>query len=247
MINIAICDDESLWLENTESLLREYSESAGIPVRIHTFLSAYDLIEYVDDNEEFDLYILDVVMPEKNGIQIGAWLRDTDRQGLIIYLTTSKDFALDAYSVQPFHYLIKPVSRENLFEVLDKAVPILTERVNKAVCVKSKRGSMRIMFDDIVYVEYIDRCCNFHLKNGDVIIATQQRTSFADSMKPILKDERFFRGGASFVLNLHYISAIDKDAVRFRHTSNTLYLPKAACSALTSAWFDYWIEKGNNI
>ena len=247
MINIAICDDELLWLESTEQLLREYSESTGIPMKIHTFLSAYDLIEYVDDNEDFDLYILDVVMPEKTGIQVGTWLREADKRGLIIYLTTSKDFALDAYAVQPFHYLIKPVERESLFAILDKAAAILTERVNKAICVKSKNGSLRIMFDDIVYVEYVDRCSNFHLKSGDVVTTTQQRISFADSMQPLLSDERFFRCGASFVLNLYYISAVDKDAVHFRHVPNTLYLPKNASSALTSAWFDYWMERGNNV
>ena len=247
MINIAICDDEPLWLESAEKLLNEYSEHTGTPVKVHTFLSAYDLIEYVDDNEDFDLYILDVVMPEKTGIQVGTWLREADKRGLIIYLTTSKDFALDAYSVQPFHYLIKPVEREKLFAVLDKAAAILTERVNKAICIKSKGGSLRIMFDDIVYVEYIDRCSNFHLKNGNIITATQQRTSFADSMQPLLSDERFFRCGASFVLNLYYISAVDKDAVHFRHAPNALYLPKTASGVLTSAWFDYWMEKGNNV
>ena len=136
MLNIAVCDDEKLWLENTVGLLNDYyTVHNEITVKIQAFQSAYDLVESVEENAGFDLYILDVMMPEMTGIQVGTKLRAAEKRGLIIYLTTSKDFALDAYSVQPFHYLIKPVEKECLFAVLDKATAILKDRHTKAISV----------------------------------------------------------------------------------------------------------------
>ena len=248
MLNIAVCDDEKLWLENTVGLLNDYyADHNEITVKIHAFQSAYDLLESVDEGTGFDLYILDVMMPEMTGIQVGAKLRAAEKRGLIIYLTTSKDFALDAYSVQPFHYLIKPVEKDSLFAVLDKATAILKDRHTKAISVKTKDGTIQILFDSIVYVEFADRCCHYHLKDSNVVIGNQLHASFSESMSPLLKDGRFCRCGASFVLNLFYISAIEKELVRFRNSDKTLYLPRAASNTLMPLWLDYWMERGNNV
>ena len=248
MLNIAICDDEKLWLENTAELLNEYyRKHDDIAAKIHTFQSAHDLVECVDESAGFDLYILDVMMPEMTGIQVGEKLRAAEKRGLIVYLTTSKDFALDAYSVQPFHYLIKPVEKDSLFAVLDKATAILKDRHTKAISVKTKNGTIQILFDSIVYVEFADRSCHYHLKDGSVVVGNQLHASFSESMSPLLKDDRFCRCGASFVLNLFYIAAVEKDYIRFRNTDKTLYLPRAASNSLMPIWLDYWMERGNNV
>ena len=248
MLNIAVCDDEKLWLENTVGLLNDYYVSHNeTTVKIHAFQSAYDLLERVDEGVGFDLYILDVMMPEMTGIQVGAKLRAAEKRGLIIYLTTSKDFALDAYSVQPFHYLIKPVEKESLYAVLDKATAILKDRHTKAISVKTKEGTKQLLFDSIVYVEFADRCCHFYLQDGAVVIGNQLHASFSESMSPLLKDGRFCRCGASFVLNLFYISAIEKERIRFRNSDSTLYLPRSASNTLMPLWLDYWMERGNNV
>ena len=248
VLNIAVCDDQKIWLENTVGLLNDYyADHNDISVKIYAFQSAYDLLESVDEGAGFDLYILDVMMPEMTGIQVGAKLRAAEKRGLIIYLTTSKDFALDAYSVQPFHYLIKPVEKDSLFAVLNKATAILKNRHTKAISVKTKEGTEQLLFDNIVYVEFAERRCHFHLQNGDVVIGNQLHASFSEIVSPLLKDDRFCRCGASYVLNLFYISAIEKELIRFRNSDKTLYLPRSANNTLMPLWLDYWIERGNNI
>lgn len=243
MLKIAICDDEQVWLENTALMLQEYYRGrCDTPVKIHTFTSVYDLIESVDNNAGFDLYILDVVMPGLSGIELGARVRKLDERGLIVYLTTSKDFALEAYEVGPFNYLIKPVEKEKLFTVLDKATAVLTVRCNKVISVKTKNGIQQVFFDDILYVEFAERCCHYHLKDGSLVVANQLRASFTEIMLPLLRDGRFCRCGASFVLNLHYVQAVEKASARFRNTSLSVCLPKNATASLLSAWLDYWME-----
>ena len=57
----------------------------------------------------FDLYVLDVVMPDLNGIEAGRTLRALGTAGEIIYLSQVADYAPDSYDVQAFYYLLKPI------------------------------------------------------------------------------------------------------------------------------------------
>lgn len=243
MINIAICDDEKVWLEDAVVRVNQYfSEVSDIPAKVHSFNYSDDLLDKIEDHKNYDLYILDVIMPGTTGIELGKRIRELDKKALIVYVTTSRDFAIDAYSVYAFNYLVKPLAKDKLYEVLEDAVKILSERQNKAVSVKTKNGVQQLLFDDIIYTELVDRCCCYYLKDGSVIVANQQRASFTDIMMPLLKDSRFCRCGASFVLNLYYVKSINKDCVTFRNGTELNSLPKNACSNVLSTWLDYWME-----
>ncbi|MBQ4259270.1 MAG: response regulator transcription factor [Lachnospiraceae bacterium] len=244
MLNIAICDDEPIWLRNTQELINAYYVARGnTTAKIHTFSSGQDLLDALEDFGSFDLYVLDVVMPKMTGIELGKKLREKGSRGLILYLTTSKDFALDAYDAQPIGYLIKPVQEDKLYKLLGQATEMFLNRKNKSVSVKSKSATTRVPYEDIVYVEYADRACHYYLKDGTVLHGTQQRTSFAEVMIPLLTDSRFEKCGASLVLNLFYIGAIEKTKVVFKTPAvNARYLPQNAVAPLLSAWLDYWME-----
>ena len=243
MLHIAICDDEQIWIENTKELLKEYLEKhPQYTAKIHSFLSGMELLEYTESNGGFDLYILDIVMTGMTGIETGLSLRRNADKGIIIYLTTSKEYALDSFDTNPYHYLVKPVDKMKMNTILDKVFYMLTEKKNKGISVKTKEGVKRICLDDIIYVELVNRNICYHLKDGQLVVGNQQRVSFTEMMLPILKDERFCRCGASFVLNLHYVKLVNKDEVHFSNGEELLTLPKSACAMVLSEWLDYWVE-----
>lgn len=85
---------------------------------MRSFQSGYELLDAVERSGSFDLYLLDIVMPEQNGIEVGLSIRKLDGLGLIVYLTTSPDYAVDSYLTNAFHYLLKPVRWEQMVSVL---------------------------------------------------------------------------------------------------------------------------------
>ena len=108
MLNIAVCDDEQIYRDEAVRLLNEfYDMQSEAAVKIVPFGSGDDLLEYVDDNGPFDLYLFDIVMPEIRGIELGKKVAAMNPNSLIVYLTQSKDFAFEAYEVNPFGYIIK--------------------------------------------------------------------------------------------------------------------------------------------
>ena len=119
-MRIALCDDETAQLALADTLLREYCLlHPELNLRVFPFTSGAALLEHLRTGEPFDIYILDVIMPGENGIELGLKLREIDRGGRIIYLSTSSDFAVDSYLPKASSYLLKPVSQDLLFRTLD--------------------------------------------------------------------------------------------------------------------------------
>ena len=134
MLRIAVCDDEEKQLEQVSALLETYLEAhPDRQGQVETFQSGSALLERVKELRGFDLYILDILMPSLSGIEIGRRLRALADEGEIIYLTNSNDFAADSYDVRAFFYLLKPVEKSKLFQVLDKAVERRNWRQSSAV------------------------------------------------------------------------------------------------------------------
>lgn len=240
MLHIAICDDDATELTRTRALLDDFLVSRDLAARVQSFTAAKELLFDLDDSSPYDLYLLDVVMPEMNGIALGIKIRESDETGAIIYLTTSEDFAIDSYEARAFWYLVKPVKPDKLFPVLDKAIAAQKKWQTESVSVKTRDGIARVLFQEILYVEPTGRAVRYVLKNGGVESLTGT-ASFRDKIAPLLSDERFRLCGASLVLNLQHIKTIDKARVIFG-TGEQLEIPRRTVADLRSAWQRYWLD-----
>ncbi len=106
----AICvDDESLIRDYLVSLCRSMpplTEAEG-------FTRARDALDWLRENEA-DLALLDIDMPDMNGIALAAEIKKLHPEISIIFLTGFSEYAVDAFKLRVSGYLLKPVSRENL-------------------------------------------------------------------------------------------------------------------------------------
>jgi len=241
MFCIALCDDEGPQRKFTRRMLEDYFARRDLTAKICEFAGGRELLDALRE-QRFDLYLLDIVMPELDGIRLGVALRDRDKDGLIIYLTTSPDFALESFDARAFSYLLKPVREEKLFAVLDDAIA-LRERHDASVIVRTAEGTVRLSLDSILYVELASRAPRYYLNNGSHVAGVTIRASFQDAMKPLLDDKRFHLCGSSFVFNLRHIRSMNKSKVFF-DGERWAAPPRRAFPALQSAWMDYWLEGG---
>jgi len=241
MFCIALCDDEGPQRKSTRRMLEDYFAMRDLTAKICEFASGRELLDALRD-QRFDLYLLDILMPGLDGIRLGVALRDKDKEGLIIYLTTSPDFALESFDARAFSYLLKPVRKEKLFAVLDDAIA-LRQRHDASVIVRTAEGTVRLNLSSILYVELTNRAPCYYLDGGGQVAGVTLRASFQEAMRPLLDDERFHLCGSSFVFNLHHIRSMDKSKVFF-DGGRWAAPPRRAFPALQSAWMDYWLEGG---
>ena len=235
MLHIVLCDDDAAHRETAGALLREYLQQRG--GQLSVLGSAQELINGVMMDKRFDLFVLDVIMPELSGIELGTRLRKMGIDEPIIYLTSSPDYAVDSYLVRAFYYLLKPVEKSRLFSVLDDAVAFLEKKRGDLFILKTKDGLRRLPLDSIVYGELAQRCLRLRLADGGTLDGLTLRQSFKEEAAPLLKHRRFAQCSASFFVNLRFIEMIERDGLRLKDGSR-LPLSRSLRDDVTNRWMD---------
>lgn len=112
MYHFAICDDEQGECSKIMTLLERYRKtSPNCDFIIKSFFSIHALYDQIKAGSHFDLLLLDINMPDKTGIEAACELRKGGYEYPIIFLTTSREHAVDAFDVDAAQYLIKPVDQ----------------------------------------------------------------------------------------------------------------------------------------
>ena len=243
-MKIAVCDDRAEHLQKIRTLLEKYLlDRPGLGGTVDCFLSGAKLLNQVEEQGGYDLYILDILMPEQNGISVGKQLRRMEEDGELIFLTSSNDYAADSYEVRAFFYLLKPVEEEKLFQVLDRAVEKMTQREKKTVMLETREGTRCILLDRILYAERADRVMRCHCTDG-IVDSQTLRMPFREAAAPLLADPRFYLCGASFVLNFQHVAGI-KGQEALLDNGETLSLPRTSVVEFKRAWGNYWLEESS--
>lgn len=243
MLRIAICDDEAQYVHQTAKLVQEYlGGRPDLSGQVFPFRLGRELLCQVEETGGFDLYLLDIIMPGLNGIQTGRQLRQLGDGGEIVYLTTSADYAVDSYSVRAFFYLLKPLEKDRLFQVLDAAVKKLNERRGKAVLITTKDGPRRVLLDQILYVERVGRSLRYFCSGG-AVDSLSLRVPFHTAVEPLLSDPRFCQCGSSFAFNLQHVAGVNGQEVLL-DSGGTAAIPRASVAPFKHAWGRFWLEEG---
>lgn len=244
MLRIAICDDEACFLQQTANFVQEYLHGhPELSGQTHTFRYGQDLLYQVEETGGFDLYLLDIIMPGLNGIQTGQQLRKLSTGGEIIYLTTSSDYAVDSYSVRAFFYLLKPLEKKRLFDVLDAAVAKLNDRRSKVVLVTTKDGPRRLLLDQILYVERVGRSLRYYCSHN-TLDSISLRVPFHTAVECLLSDPRFCQCGSSFAFNLQHVAGVKGQEVLLDNRG-CVAIPRASVISFKQAWGNFWLEEND--
>ena len=242
-MRIAVCDDDRQCRARVLSLLHDYAEQRqDRDVVLTEFPDPKALLLAAADGA-FDIYILDIVMPEMDGIALGRALRDAGMESRILYLTSSEEYALPAYGVRAYQYLLKPVAQATLFAVLDELFSLDSGKKPRNLIVKTKTGTARLSTDRILYATLSRRAMVYHLDSGRTVESTTLRIPFTEAAAPLLEDKRFVLCGASLAVNLQHITMVENEAVVFLDAER-IFLSKRVCRELRAAWSNFWVTEG---
>lgn len=230
MKRIAICDDNTIQIDMLEEILQDYINDRKADAKVDKYYNGADLLSYVKDNGFYDLYILDMIMPEINGLELATTLRALKDEGKIIFLTSTVEYAVSSYDVRAFYYMLKPLDVHKMYSVLDEALKNSSED-EKMVILKQEFSDVRIKINDIMYIDIAARCPCYHLKDGRVFTDRVVRGTFKEAIGAVLGYEDFYFCGVGLVINIAYLDAVDSDSVLLKDGS-LLYPSKSGISKL---------------
>lgn len=155
-LRIAVCDDEIVQQKVMQALLQKYFEENDILAEVKFYSSGQEYLkEKKSEILNTDIFLLDIFMPELNGIDIGKELKSIGAKGKIIFITAGNDFITEAFEIQAFSYIQKPVIYEKFSKVMNSVIKSFEKTRYMDVVVD--REKQRIYLDDIEYVESLGR------------------------------------------------------------------------------------------
>lgn len=204
-MKIAICDDDRNELFRILSILADYQLERNMEFSYKPFESSVELSAEAS-HERYDIYLLDIVMPGLDGMELAREIRNYDKAADIIFLTSSSEFAVESYQVKASNYLMKPLQKDRVFEALDDIMRTRIEDRDSCIVLRSNIGVHKVRLSEIVYVEALNRKVIYYLKNNSQITCAEK---FAAVCNLLLQHQEFLLVHRSFVVNMNYIRSID--------------------------------------
>lgn len=204
-MKILVMDDENLALLRVERLLKELKHPC-------TCVNTLENFETQCTQSSFDIFILDINMPQINGIELAKKILLKQPDAFIIFQTAYEEFALKAYQIGAIDYLLKPFNKEALERSINRA---LAYRKEKNITFLSKNGDESYLINqkDIFYIE---------ANLSEVLIKTKEHFSYIDEkisqMETLLDSELFFRVHRSYLVNtskIKYIKTVEQSKLEF--------------------------------
>lgn len=206
MFHIAVCDDVRKDAELLSGCVDRYASEKQQEIRIHYFPSGEELLKTVQWGDiVFSVIFLDIMMTGCDGIEAGREIRKLDKKVPIIYLTASRDFAVESYEVEAAGYLVKPFPEEKVERYLDK---FLREQKEKRLAVQVRGVWQYLAFDEIKYLESFGHSVVLQLRN-EMITVKGKLSDFENK----LYDKRFLRCHQSYLVNMDYIHKVEEDFI----------------------------------
>ena len=204
-MKIAICDDEKNMALYNKELVEEWAQEQGLSVFIRLFNDAESLLAS-NSFKFFDILLLDIEMGENNlnGIELAKLIRQNNSELAIIFITGYLDFMQQGYDVSALHYLIKPINKAKLFEVLSK---FINKPKDTFLTLNINRENILIPLRNIVYIESSLHYVEVHTYD-ELFRAKISLFKIAEML-----DESFFKCTRSYIVNLRHIRRISKAEV----------------------------------
>ena len=207
-IRVALCDDEETVREYLGRLLEEWKERQNDQLQIEYFESAESFLFQYEEDKRWQFLILDIEMGKMNGVELAKKVREHNKEVQILFVTGYMDYISDGYEVEALHYLLKPVTNEMLFSVLDRARERM-KKSEKALFLQGSDETVRIPYYEIRYVEVQHNYVTIHAAEDYTVKKT------LSELEEELGDG-FFRTGRSFLVNLKCVKRITKKEVSLK-------------------------------
>ena len=227
---VAICDDSDKDAAFVQEILTQWAQDRQIEILARRFPSAESFLFEYEENKEYDILLLDIEMGQMDGVTMAKQVRKDNEAVQIIFITGYSDYIAEGYEVAALHYLMKPVNKEKLFTVLDRALDKRKQQ-ERYLNLELSGEMVRIPFYEIRYLDVRQNYVTVHAKEDYTV-----KRPLGEFEKEL--DQRFCRVGRAMILNLKYIQRVTKTEVRLSD-GTVLPLPRGAYEPLNRAIIAY--------
>jgi len=234
VVSIAICDDDIHVSEDIYQQIKKFAKKASVSVEIEIFGDGRDIVADIVYGNRYDVIFMDIAMRHMDGLVAAQQIRKVDKEALLIYVTSYSQYAIEAYAVQPFQFLVKPYSAETLEQYfLDTLKKILEKDIYFRYFVNKK--GYKLPMQDILYFESRGREVHIASKSGTYRFNTKLK-----NIERTLLDSKieFWRIHQSYLVNRKHMYNISYNEVEMSDGA-VLPISEGRRKMIRGKYFDY--------
>ena len=238
MLSIAVCDDEVIECCKLAKQIKGILEELKISCMIRQFTGGQELLQ---TSESFDIIFLDIIMGGVDGMKTAHIFREKAFDKILIFVSSSREYVFDAYDVDAFQYLLKPIDDKKLKRVLEKAVLKAENRSQEFIIVSKERQKKKMFLDDIYFFEIKGRVTEVH-GTGGVFTYYQQ----IGNLENTLQGKGFFRCHKSYLINLKHVDVYNRQEAVL-DSGERIVIAKRRYEEFCRAFLEYMRKDGGVI
>ncbi|MDO5734348.1 MAG: LytTR family DNA-binding domain-containing protein [Eubacteriales bacterium] len=213
-MQIAYLEDQALDQEQMLNLLGTWIEERSPQSAVSIFPDAKSFLFALED-QHFDLYLFDILMPGQDGLSLARELRAQGNESPIVFITSEIDYVLAGYKVAATDYLLKPIEKTELYQVLDRVEKALSSN-RPALVLEHAEGLETVFIDQILAVEAADKEVIYSLKNPKESRQIRLRESLQaveERLAELGFGRQFQRIHRGVLVNLSFVQRIEQTEV----------------------------------
>ncbi len=197
---IAIVEDDHNAAELLSGYLDRYAAESNRKFDVDVF---YNAGTFLTERGSFDIVLMDIELPDGNGLDVSRKLREQDENVLIIFVTNMASLAIKGYEVRAFDFVVKPVSYNSFVLKFSGAIDALRKKHGKDIWISNKDGKIKLNTTEIKYVEIMSHILIYHTVRGEY-----RETGTLAELQELLADEPFALCNRCYFVNLAYVTAV---------------------------------------
>lgn len=235
MLKIALCEDDEYDMTQAKKVLYDIKNKMEISCEIMTYQCGQDVIDAMHRGVRFELILLDIYLKHDNGIDIARAIQAIQKDCIFVFLTVSRDFALEAYELNAIHYILKPIKEIHIQEIFQRYFDRLHKPM-RFIQLYSESKSYEFAIQNIIKIQSENKGVIVFLAN------IKDPVRIAVSFKKIeeqITDKSLIKITRGFIVNLNFIVKIHNSDTCILKDGTNVLISRKIRPIVREKYYDY--------
>lgn len=233
-MRVVICDDIQKDMEIIRSSLDTYAAAhPECHIEVEEYNAAADILHRVEKGEAYDIALMDICMPGVPGTDAAEKMLEKNPEMSVIFLTTSDEYAVEAFAMNATHYLLKPFTQEQFDAALDRAIKKTEDQ--DMLSLECVNGVYRVRISEMISIESQNHYLLLALSSGETL---RLRRKLSQMFEEIQKYPEFVKVGASYVVNFDFVRSISGNSIEMQGGVK-IPVPRRSVEKVQRAYMEY--------
>jgi len=205
----ALCDDNGTVADivkhEIEKILRDLDKTGDVVC----YTDALTLESDLSRGTHYDAFFLDVDMPGRNGLELAAAIRDSDRNVPIVFVSGKEEYVFDSFKVRPYAFVRKRILKREFLKLIPDLLKKLDSSEEYWINFESGGVSFRMNPLQIIYADVVNKSLHIVSEKREFNIRYP-----LSAFEQLVSSFGFLRIHKSYLVNYRYVFSIDTDTVR---------------------------------